>query len=150
MNSRQDIQDFVSQKTIAMAGISRDEKSFSASIRRELETKGYTVLGVNPYATTIGGAPCYPDLSALPRPVEGVLVVTPPTESEKIVREAASRGIRRVWLQQGAQSPEAVAACAELGLTAVSGKCIMMFAEPVTSFHSVHRWFARVFGQLPR
>ena len=150
MNTRQDIQDFVSQKTLAMAGISRDEKSFSASIRRELESKGYTILAVNPYATTIGGAPSYPDLASLPQKVGGVLVVTPRTESEKIVRDAAAQGIPRVWLQQGAESPAATAACAELGLGTVSGKCIMMFAEPVTSIHSVHRWFAKVFGQLPR
>ena len=55
MNTQQDIRDFVSSKTIAMAGVSRDPKSFSVTIRTELESKGYTILAVNPYATTIGG-----------------------------------------------------------------------------------------------
>ena len=150
MNSKQDIQDFVSQKTIAMAGMSRDPKAMSANMRKELESKGYRILAVNPHATSIGGAPCYPDLASLPEKVGGVLVVTQPTQSEKIVRDAAAQGISRVWIQLGAQSPAAVAACREKGLTAVSGKCIMMFAEPVTSIHSVHRWFSKVFGQLPK
>jgi hypothetical protein len=105
---------------------------------------------VNPNATTIGGEPCYPSLAALPEKVEGVLVVTPPTQSEMVVRDAAAQGIKRVWVQLGAHSPAAQTACAELGMTAVSGKCIMMFAEPVTSIHGMHRWFAKVFGQLPR
>lgn len=150
MNTKQDIQDFVSQKTIALVGLSRDEASFSASIKKELELKGYRILPVNPKATNIAGSPCYPSLAALPEKADAVLITTPPAESEAIVREAAAQGIRRVWLQQGAQSEAATAACVERGLSAVSGKCIMMFAEPVGSFHAVHRWFARLFGQLPR
>jgi len=150
MNTKQDIQDFVSQKTIAMAGMSRDPKAMSASMRKELESKSYRILAVNPFATSIGGAPCYPDLASLPEKVGGVLVVTQPAQSEKIVRDAAAQGISRVWIQLGAQSPAAEAACREKGLSAVCGKCIMMFAEPVTSIHSVHRWFAKVFGQLPK
>ncbi len=150
MNTKQEIEGFVSQKVIAMAGMSRDPKSTSASMRRELESKGYRILAVNPHATSIGGAPCYPDLASLPEKVGGVLVVTPSTQSENVVRDAAAQGISRVWVQMGAQSAAAEAACVEKGLSAVSGKCIMMFAEPVTSVHSVHRWFAKVFGQLPR
>ena len=150
MNTKQDIQEFVSQKTIAMAGLSRDEKAFSASIKKELQSKGYKILPVNPHASRIGGEICYPSLAALPEKVGGVLVVTPPSQSERIVRDAAAQGISRVWLQHGAQSDAAVAACAEHGMSAVAGKCIMMFAEPVTSIHGVHRWFSKVFGQLPK
>jgi predicted CoA-binding protein len=150
LNTRQEIQDFVSQKTIAMAGLSRDENAFSSSVRKELEIKGYRILPINPNAASIGGEACYPSLSALPQRADAVLVVTPPAESEKIVREAAALGIRRVWLQQGSVSEAAIAACAEHGLSSVSGKCIMMFAEPVGSFHAVHRWFAKVFGRLPK
>ena len=150
MNTKQDVQEFVSQKTIAMAGLSRDANAFSANIRKELQSKGYRILAVNPTASSIGGETCYPSLSALPEKVGGVLVVTSPSQSEKVVREAAAQGIGRVWLQQGAQSDAAIAACAEHGLSVVSGKCIMMFAEPVSSVHSVHRWFAKIFGGLPK
>jgi predicted CoA-binding protein len=149
MNTKQDIQEFLSQKTIAMAGLSRDEKSTSASIKKELQSKGYRILAVNPNASSIGGETCYPSLSALPEKVGGVLVVTGPSQSGKVVSEAAKLGINRVWVQLGAQSPEAAAACAAPGMAAVNGKCIMMFAEPVSSIHGVHRWFAKVFGTLP-
>lgn len=150
MNTKQDVQEFVSQKTIAMAGLSRDEKAFSSNIRKELQSKGYRILAVNPNASTIGGEACYPSLSALPEKVDGVLIVTPASQSDKIVHEAAARGIRRVWIQPGAHSDAASAACAQHGLTAVSGKCIMMFAEPVSSIHGVHRWFANLFGTMPK
>src|SRR5512135_1259589 len=102
MNTRQEIEGFVSQKVIAMAGLSRDPKSTSASMCKELESKGYRILPVNPNAASIGGVPCYPDLASLPEKVGGVLVVTPAAHSEKIGREAAAQGISRVWVQMGA------------------------------------------------
>ncbi len=150
MNTKQEIEGFVSQKVLAMAGLSRNPKSTSAAMRRELQNKGYRILGVNPHAASIEGTPCYPDLASLPEKVGGVLVLTPSSQSEQVVREAAAQGIARVWVQMGAHSPAAEAACREKGLQAVSGKCIMMFAEPVTSVHSFHRFFAKMFGQLPR
>ena len=149
MNTKQDIQEFLAQKTLAMAGISRSEKAFSAVVNNELKAKGYRVLPVNPHAGTIAGEPCYPSMAALPERVGGVVVFTPPAETEKVVRDAAAQGITRVWLQQGTASAAALAFCREKGMQVVSGKCIMMFAEPVGSIHGVHRWFAKVFGQLP-
>ena len=150
VNTKQDIQEFLAQKTLAMAGLSRDENAFSARTSKELKARGYRVLPVNPKAERIAGEQCYANLAALPEKVGGVLVFTPPSETEKVVREAAALGITRVWLQQGAESPAALSACREKGLTTVSGKCILMFAEPVASFHSVHRWFAKLFGQVPK
>jgi predicted CoA-binding protein len=149
VNTKQDVQEFLSQKTLALAGLSRDDKAFSATVNRQLKAKGYRVLPVNPHAETIAGEQCYPSMTALPEKVGGVLVLTPPAESEKVVRDAAARGITRVWLQQGAESPTAISFCLEKGMQVVSGKCILMFAEPVGPLHGVHRWFAKVFGQLP-
>jgi predicted CoA-binding protein len=150
MNTKQDIQDFLAQKTLAIVGLSRDKNAMSSKVKAELTAKGYRLLAVNPNAESIGGEKCYASLAALPEKVGGVLVFTAPAQSEKVVADAAAQGIRRVWLQQGAQSDAALAVCREKGLQTVSGKCIMMFAEPVASVHGVHRWFAKIFGQLPR
>lgn len=150
MNTRKDVEEFLAQKTIAAVGVSRDEKAFSGMAYKELKGKGMRVLPVNPNAATIGGDACYPSLAALPEKVGGVLVFTSPAQSEKVVRDAVAQGIPRVWLQQGTVSDAAVKVCEEQKLATVSGKCILMFAEPVASFHSVHRWFAKLFGQVPR
>jgi predicted CoA-binding protein len=150
MNSRQDIEGFLAQKVLAVAGVSRNPQSFSANTFKELAKKGYKVFPVNPNAETIHGEKCYPSLARLPEKVGGVLVFTPPKATEKVVREAAAAGISRVWIQQGAQSPEALAFCREKKLAAVSGQCILMFAEPVASIHGFHRWVKRLFGGLPK
>ncbi len=149
MNSKQDIQDFFAQKTIAIAGVSRDHKAFGTAVYRDLKAKGYNALPVNPNAQSIEGDTCYASVAALPKGVGAVLVCTQPAISENVVREAAARGIMHVWLQQGAQSDAAVALAVEKGMHLVSNKCFMMFAEPVKSIHGVHRWFAKLFGQVP-
>ncbi len=150
MNTSQDVQEFIAEKTLAMVGLSRDPKAFSAAAFRELTQRGYRLLPVNPRAESIAGVRCYPDLASVPEKVGGVLVFTPRAQTAAVVREAAGLGIRRLWIQQGAESPEALAYCREKDLPAVSGQCIMMFAEPVGSLHGIHRWFARLFGTLPK
>jgi hypothetical protein len=71
------------------------------------------VIPVDPHAEIIEGDPCYPSLSALPEAVDGVVIVVPPSEAEKGVRDAAQAGIRGAWMQQGAESQAAIRFCEE-------------------------------------
>ncbi|MDI6780023.1 MAG: CoA-binding protein, partial [Bacteroidota bacterium] len=82
--------------------------------------------------------------------VSGVLVITKPTETERIVREANSLGIKHIWIQQGAESEASINFCNEKSINCVSGECILMFAEPTAFLHRVHRWVWGVFGKLPK
>ncbi|MFH1178055.1 MAG: CoA-binding protein [Acidobacteriota bacterium] len=143
------IDDFVAQRTLAIAGVSRSGKSFSNAALKELKAKGYRVFAVNPNASEIDGMPCYASFTALPESVGGALVIVPPEHSESVVRAAAAAGIARVWLQQGAESPAATEAGREAGISLVHGHCILMFAEPVRSFHRFHRFIWRLLGKLP-
>lgn len=150
MNTRQEMQGFVEQKTLAVVGMSRAPQSFSAIASKELRAKGYRLLPVNPSASEILGEKCYPSLSALPEKVGGALFLTPPAATEKAVREAVEAGVQHLWIQQGAESQEALAYCREKNVSAVSGHCILMFAEPVGALHRVHRWFKGLLGGLPK
>ncbi len=150
MATRAAVTDFISQPALAVAGISRGGKKFGNAVCRELKAKGYRIYPVHPSADTIDGAPCFRSFAALPEPVGGVIVTVKPAEAEKVVRDAAAAGIRRVWLQQGAESPAALRFCEQAGISVVAGECVLMFAEPVASFHKVHRWVWRLIGRLPR
>jgi predicted CoA-binding protein len=150
MTSKAAVDDFVSQEILALVGVSRQSKKFGNYALRELTQRGYHVLPVHPVAEIIEGAKCYPSLSQLPEAVGGVVVIVPPTQTEKVVRDAVAAGIKRVWMQQGAASPEAIRFCRENGISEVHGECILMFAQPVKSFHNIHRWVWRLLGRLPR
>src|SRR5262249_35855186 len=144
------IYDFVDQKTLAVVGVSRDSKKFGNLAYRELKTKGYRVFPVNPGMDTLDGDRCYANLESLPEKVDGVVIVVPPGQTEKVVHEVKAAGIKRVWMQQGAESDTAIQFCRSHGIQEVHGECILMFAPPVQSYHKVHRNLAGLFGKLPQ
>lgn len=150
MTTKIAVEKFVAQPKLAIVGVSRGGIKFGNMAFKALKEKGYRVFPVNPNAQEIGGERCYPSLRALPETVGGVLVVVPPKETEQVVRDAASAGISRVWLQQGAESKAAIRFCEENGIEVVHGECILMFAQPVVSFHRWHQWLWKVLGKLPK
>jgi hypothetical protein len=150
MTSRAAVDEFVAQRKLAVVGVSRSGRKFGNWAFRELKSKGYEVFPVHAGAETLEGARAYPSLAALPEPVGGVLIVVPSSQTEQVVRDAADAGIRRVWMQQGAESPEAIRFCEENGITAVHGECILMFAPNPSWLHRSHRWVWKILGKLPR
>ena len=143
----QEIKKFIESRRLAIVGISHVERKFSNNAYRELKSRGYQVFGVNPSLTEIAGERCYKDLSSLSGQIDGAVICVSPEKVEPILREAASIGLRNIWLQQGAESKEAIRLGSELGLNLVVGKCILMFAEPVRGFHKFHRFFTRLGGR---
>jgi uncharacterized protein len=141
------IKEFLQVKKVAIMGASRSGTKFGNSIATELKQRGYQVYLVHPQAEEICGERCYPNLKAVQGIAEGVIICLPPAAAVSALQDAAEAGITKIWLQQGAQSTEAAAIAKQLGLEPVTGKCILMYAEPVASFHAWHRGFARIFGQ---
>jgi hypothetical protein len=146
--------DFLAQRRIAVAGVSRNGTEAANIIFRKLRVSGHQVYPVNPKATKVEGVACYPDLVSVPEPVDAVVIATSPAAAKNVVEQCASLGIRRVWMHRslggGSVSSEAVDACRAHGIHAIAGACPMMFCEPVDLGHRCIRWIAGVTGQLPK
>ena len=140
----------ISQKNLAVVGVSRNSKKFGNVIYKELKKKGFNVIPVNPNADFIEGDKCYSDLFSLPVTVDGVIISVPPQQTEKIVQDVKNAGIKRVWMQQGSQSKTAEEFCYANNIDCISNECILMFAEPTAFFHRTHRWIRGIFGKLPQ
>lgn len=149
MNTQAAINEFLRNKTLAVVGVSSKRRGFGYTVYHDLKGKGYTVYPVNPNANAIDGNLCYPDVRRLPEKVDGIVLVIPPGQTEQVVAEVAEAGIKRVWMQQGAESDAAIGFCEERGISVVHGECIMMFATPAAFPHRVHRWVRGVVGKLP-
>jgi predicted CoA-binding protein len=65
-----------------------------------------------------------------------------------VLKDAATANIKTIWLQQGSENAEVLAQANRLGLTVISGKCILMYAPPVRAFHGLHRFVMKLIGQL--
>jgi predicted CoA-binding protein len=149
--TRGEIDEFLAQKTLALVGASRGGKKFGNMILKDLTKIGYRLLPVHPKAAEVDGVKAFPSFAALPEPVGGVIVVVPPSQTEAVVKEAAAHGIRRVWLQQGAESPAAIKFCEEQGISVVHGQCVLMYPKPATAwFHGAHRWISDLIGRTPK
>ena len=150
------IADFLAQKRIAVAGVSRHPEAGSPAnaIYRKLKDAGYTVYAINPGADSVEGDPCWPDLAALPEPVDGVVAVTTPSVSADLARQCAERGIPRFWMHrsigEGSVSAAATDIRGEHGIAVIDGACPMMFVAPVDIAHKCIRWMVKVTGGMPR
>ncbi len=120
------VSEFLNLKTLAVVGASRNRAKYGNAVYRHLRRRGYTVYAVNPKAQEVEGDPAYPDLRSLPQPVEGVVFVVPPQQTERILREAYELGVRYAWMQPGAESEKALRYCQENGIRAVAGPCILV------------------------
>lgn len=150
MNTAIEVDEFLAGKTLAVVGVSRKRVGFGYTVFKDLKKKGYLVYPVNPNVENIDGDRCYSGVMTLPQQVDGVVAVVPPEQTEAVVREMSVAGIRRVWMQQGAQSGAAIKYCCEHGISVVADQCIMMFARPTAFPHRAHRFVRGVMGKLPK
>jgi uncharacterized protein len=151
--TRAEIDNFLSHRRIAVVGVSRNPQDFSRAVFRELATRGYEVVPVNPLAETIEDRACYPRVQAINPPVEAALLITSPPETERVVRDCDEAGIREVWMHRGggrgSVSPEAVAFCRENGMQVVEGYCPFMFLPNTQWFHRMHGFLLKLTGKYP-
>jgi predicted CoA-binding protein len=151
---KQAISDFLAQKRIAVAGVSRGGSEAANSVYRKLRDAGYQVFPVNPSAAEVEGETCYPNIAAIPGGVDGVVIATHPKVAGQVVRECAEAGISRVWMHRsfggGSVSQEAVDFCRDNSITVIPGGCPLMFCEPVDFGHKCMRWILNLTGGLPK
>ena len=150
------VHDFLAQRRIAVAGVSRDNSQHAASnlIYRRLKSTGHDVFAVNPHMQSFAGDRCYPDVQSIPGGVDGVVVVTRPETTARIVRDCNDAGVRRVWMHQSigrgsSVSPEAVEYCRQHNISVIAGGCPMMYGSGVDFGHTCMRWILKLTGGLP-
>jgi uncharacterized protein len=150
------VDDFLAQKRIAVVGVSRDNRHHPAGnlIYRRLKGTGHDVFPVNPNMQTFEGDRCYPDLQSVPGSVDGVVIITRPETTERIVHDCGAAGVRRVWMHRSlvkgsSVSPAAVEYCRQHDISVIAGACPMMYGPGVDIGHRCMRWFMKLGGGLP-
>ena len=143
------IKSFLNLKNIAVIGVSSKGKGFGVAVYNHLKDNGYNAFGVNKYGGFSDSIKLYNSISMIGQTIDGIITVVPPAETEIIVQQANSLGIKNIWMQQGSESKNAISFCEDKGINVVHNECIMMFVEPVKSIHSFHRWINKMVGKYP-
>ena len=121
-----DITELLSHKVWAVIGVSNNTAKYGYKVYMQLKKAGYTVYAINPGLDIIDGDPCYPSLTALPTRPDAVSVVVPPKVTEQIIKDCIELGIKRVWLQPGSESKEAIRNGEEHGITVIHDQCVLI------------------------
>jgi uncharacterized protein len=143
------IEAFFAAEPVAMVGVSRNPKKFGQMAFKELKEKGLNVIPVNPGANEILGVKAYPDITALPPEVKGIIIMTKKDQTVALVKEAKAKGIKNIWIQQMADSKDALNELKGSDINYITGECILMHYKP-HSIHKFHKVINKFFGRFPK
>jgi predicted CoA-binding protein len=113
-------------KTIAIVGLSTESTKASNMVASYLQDEGYRIIPVNPRAMEILGEECYPDLRAIPFPVDVVDIFRPASEIPDVVQDAIDIGAKAVWMQLRLVDIPSAERALQAGLDVVVDKCMKM------------------------
>lgn len=118
---------FLAGSPFAVVGASASREKYGNRVLRCYWQAGRTAYPVNPAATLIEGAVCYPSLSDLPEPPHGVSIITPPQVSAKVVDEALALGVKHLWFQPGSEHDGAIEKARAGGVNVIGhGPCVLV------------------------
>ncbi len=143
------IRTFLLSPAFAVVGVSRNDRKFGSIVFRAMRSRGFAVYPVHPHLPEFDGVACVPNVRDLPPDVCAAVLVVQPAVAVQVLMECSERGINTVWLQPGAESEEAIRFAEEHGMNLIHHQCVLMFLEPVTSIHALHRWVNKLIGTYP-
>jgi predicted CoA-binding protein len=118
---------FLASSTFGVVGASTRREKYGNKVLRCYAQAGRRAIPVNPREAEIEGVPCVASVLDLPDDVKSISVITPPQVTERVVEEAVAKGIENVWMQPGAESEAAVAACQRAGINVIAdGSCVLV------------------------
>ncbi|HQA25699.1 MAG TPA: CoA-binding protein [Candidatus Competibacteraceae bacterium] len=111
-------------KTIAVVGLSPAPNRVSHRVAHALQGFGYRIVPINPAVSEALGERAYPDLRALPEPVDLVDVFRASHHVAGIVDDCIALQWPALWLQDGVIDEAAALRARSAGLTVVMDRCI--------------------------
>jgi len=115
-------------KTIAMVGVSKDEKKPSTIVMKYMQKYGFKVIPVNPRAKgeKILGEQVYAKLEDIKIPIEIVNVFRPSKEAINFARDAVKIDAKVLWLQLGIRCKEAKVLVENNQIQYIENRCTKM------------------------
>ncbi len=121
------IERFLRSEAYGVVGASSRRQKYGNKVLRCYQQNGRRAIPVNPHEELIEGLRCVTSVLDLPADAKSISIITPPAVTERVVEEAARKGIENVWMQPGAESDRAIAACEAAGINVIAdGSCVLV------------------------
>ncbi|TMK47620.1 MAG: GNAT family N-acetyltransferase [Actinobacteria bacterium] len=127
---------FLSPRSVAVVGASRDRTSIGGQLFHNLLTEEFhgPVYPVNPKADVVHGVPAYPAIEKVPGPVDVAFIVVPAAFVLQVARECGEKGVRGLvvissgFAEVGGDGParqrELVEVCRAYGMRIIGPNCM--------------------------
>jgi uncharacterized protein len=115
--------------TVAVIGASANRRKFGNKALRAFRHRGYTVVPINPHADVVEGERAYPTVLDYPSPIDEATVYVPPDIGRQVIDQVATKGIKKVWLNPGADARPVVERARSLGLHTIVACSILGIGE---------------------
>ncbi len=127
MTIQEQIKQFLAAPAFGVVGASANRDKYGNKVLRCYQQNGRTVIPVNPNETAIEGIPCAATVNDLSADVTSISMITPPAVTAKLVPLVIEKGIQNIWMQPGAEHPDAVALCRQRGVNVIAdGSCLLV------------------------
>ena len=102
-------------RSVAIVGASADPASWSGATIGNLRDLGFpgAIYPVNPRRDEIAGLPCYPDVAAIPDPVDAALLFVPRAAVPEVLAQCGARGVGGAVILAGGYGETGAAGAAE-------------------------------------
>jgi predicted CoA-binding protein len=114
-----------SAHTIAVVGLSDKRWRASYGVSEYMQRAGYRIIPVNPALREVLGEQCYPNVEAVPEPIDIVNIFRRTEAVPDIVEAAVRVGAKAVWMQEGVVHEKAAARARKAGLAVVMDRCLL-------------------------
>ncbi len=123
------VESFFTSNTFAVVGATDKTHKFGYKVFKRLQKLGKPVFPIHPKSEEVDGEKVYKTLAELPSVPEAVNIIVPPAITEKVVEQCLKLGIKKVWMQPGAESAVAIKFCEDNAIELVYNDCVLVHPE---------------------
>ena len=117
------------QRRVAVIGASTNRRKNGNRALRAFRQQGYEVIPINPHESQVEGLTAYASVLDVPGAIDMATLYVPPHIGLQVIDEIAQKGIREVWMNPGAESPELSARARALGLEPIEACSITALGD---------------------
>lgn len=112
-------------RTIAVVGLSPQEKRPSFRVAQAMQRYGFRIVPVRPLVDSVLGETAYASLADIPFHVDLVNVFRAGEHVPAIVDACLALNLTALWLQEGVVHDEACARAQAAGATVIADRCLL-------------------------
>ena len=106
-------------QTIAVVGLSDNPDRFSYRVAKYMQDQGYRIIPVNPMLEEVLGEKSYPDLRAVPEPIDMVDIFRRSELVAPVVDQAIEVKAKYIWMQDGVVDQKSADKAEQAGIPVV-------------------------------